>query len=310
MKLACSLKGLTKIGAAAVVATVALHSATASAKDLTIAYTGYSTDTAFWVGVANAAKAQAAAEGVKFVDLTTATADAAGQKDAVDRAIGSKVDGILLGAVDNRGWDDTIAKAKAAGIPVLAIDTPIDNPWIKSVIATDNLKAAGLAGKYIVDHAKKGTVLILGGTKGHKNGDARRDGVTKEVEAAGFKVIFHICDWEAACGNETTTNMTASNPDITAIFAASDNMALAAVAALKENGKLKDMVTIGFDGSPSNLKSIAAGDLTADVKQDNTRMGQEGLKNLVAMINGKSVPAFIPIDGIMIDKSNVADFLK
>jgi ABC-type sugar transport system substrate-binding protein len=70
------------------------------------------------------------------------------------------------------------------------------------------------------------------------------------------------------------------------------------------------MVTIGFDGSPSNLKSIAAGDLTADVKQDNTRMGQEGLKNLVAMINGKSVPAFIPIDGIMIDKSNVADFLK
>jgi ABC-type sugar transport system substrate-binding protein len=270
-----SFTNLSKIGVAAILATVALHPATASAKDLTIAFTGYSTDSPFWVGVAAAAKAEAGAEGVQFVDLTTATADAAGQKDAVDRAIGSKVDGILLGAVDNRGWDDTLAKAKAAGIPVLAVDTPIDNSWIKSVIATDNLKAAGLAGKYIVDHAKKGTVLILGGTKGHKNGDARRDGVTKAAEAAGFKVIFQICDWKEDCGNETTTNMTASNPDITAIFAASDGMALAAVAALKENGKLKNMVTIGFDGNPANLKSIAAGELTGDVKQDNTRMGKK-----------------------------------
>ena len=310
MKLGSSLKTISGIAAAALLASVALHSTAASAKDLTIAFTGYSTDSPFWVGVANAAKAEAEAEGNKFVDLTAATADAAGQKDAVDRAIGSKVDGIVLGVVDNRGWDDTLAKTKAAGIPVVTVDTGVDNPWIKSLVQTDNAKAAGLAGKYIVDHAKKGTVLILGGTEGHQTGNARRDGVMKAAEAAGFKVIFHICDWKEDCANETTTNMTASNADITAIFAASDGMALAAVAALKENGKLKDIITIGFDGSPPNLKSIAAGDLTADVKQDNTRMGQEGVKNLVALIGNKPVAVFTGIDGILIDKSNVADFIK
>ncbi len=280
-----------------------------AAADLKIAYTGYSTDQPFWVGVGDAAKAQADEMGVEFIDLTATQADAAAQKDAVDRAINMGVDGIIIGSVDNRAFGDSLDMAAARGIPVVAVDTGIEHPHIKSLVQTDNLAAAGVAGQYIVDNLKEGTVLILGGSAGHQTGNARRDGVKNAAEAAGLDVIFHICDWQEACGYDTTINMTQSNPDIKAIFAASDPMALAAVSAAKERGILEDTLIVGFDGNPGNLKSIEAGEQAADIKQDNVRMGQESVKNLVGIINGEEVPEFTPIDGILITKDNVADFM-
>lgn len=300
--------GLKKVALAAVLTAGAL-TAPVLAADIRIAYTGYSTDQPFWVGVGDAAKAQAEEMGVEFIDLTATQADAAAQKDAVDRAINMGVDGIIIGSVDNRAFGDSLDNAASKGIPVVAVDTGIDHPHIKSLVQTDNLAAAGIAGQFIADNVSEGKVLILGGSAGHQTGNARRDGVSNAVEAAGLEVIFVICDWAEACGYETTINRTSSDPEITAIFAASDPMALAAVSAAKERGILDDLVIVGFDGNPGNLKSIEAGEQRADIKQDNTRMGQESVKNIVGLIKGETVPEFTPIDGILITADNVADFM-
>ena len=123
--------------------------AAAAPKDITIAYTGFATSNDFWNTLGKAAAEEAKAQGVKFVDLTTESPDAAAQKAAVDTIITQKPSALILGSVDNRVWGETIEKAKAAGIPVLAVDTAIDNPYVSSLIQTDNLAAAGLAGDYI-----------------------------------------------------------------------------------------------------------------------------------------------------------------
>lgn len=290
-------------------AAASIGSTAVFADDITIAYTGYSTDQPFWVGVGNAAAAQAKELGVEFVDLTATQADAAAQKDAVDRAINMGVDGIIIGSVDNRAFGDSLDRAKAKGIPVVAVDTGIDHDHISSLVQTDNLAAAGIAGKYIADNVSEGTVLILGGSAGHQTGNARRDGVKGAAEAAGLEVIFQICDWQEACGYDTTINFLQSNPNIKAIFAASDPMALAAVSAAKELGKLEGLVIVGFDGNPGNLKFIAAGEQKADIKQDNVKMGKESVNNIVSVVKGESVPEFIPIDGILITADNVSDFM-
>lgn len=276
--------------------------------DTRIAYTGYSTDNTFWIGVAAAAAAKAGEMDVEFIDLTASSPDAAAQKDAVDRAIDMGVDGIIIGSVDNRAFDASHDNAAAKGIPVVAVDTGIDHPHIASLVQTDNLAAAGIAGDYIVDQIDGGTVLILGGSAGHQTGNARRDGVLTAAEAAGYEVIFQICDWQDACAFETTTNFLQSNPDITAIFSAWDPGALAAVSAAGALGKLDDLVIVGFDGNPANLVSIAEGEQAATIKQDNTRMGQEAVANLMAVIEGGDVEALVPIDGILITAGNVADF--
>lgn len=292
--------------AAAMAATV--MSATTFAADIRIAYTGYSTDQPFWVGVGQAAKNKAAELGVEFVDLTATQADAAAQKDAVDRAINMGVDGIIIGSVDNRAFGSSLDRASKKGIPVVTVDTAIDHKHIKSLVQTDNLAAAGVAGEYIVSQVKEGTVLILGGSAGHQTGNARRDGVKNAAQAAGLEVIFVICDWAEACGYDTTLNRLQSNPNIKAIFAASDPMALAAVSAAKELGRLNDVVIVGFDGNPGNLESIAAGEQSADIKQDNTSMGASSVANLVALIKGEEVAAHTPIAGILITAENVAEY--
>lgn len=292
-------------------ATVALGvsmAGTAFAADLRIAYTGYSTDNTFWIGVAKSAAAKADELGVEFLDLTASSADAAAQKDAVDRAINMGVDGIIIGSVDNRAFDASLDAAQRKGIPVVAVDTGIEHEHVASLVQTDNLAAASIAGSYIVDKLDSGSVLILGGSAGHQTGNARRDGVKTAAEAAGHEVIFQICDWQDACAYETTVNFLQSNPDIKAIFSAWDPGALAAVSAASELGKLDDLVVVGFDGNPANLVSIEAGEQAATIKQDNARMGAEAVANLVGLINGEDVPAFTPIDGILITSDNVAEF--
>lgn len=297
------------IGLAAGVATSALMAGTAFADDLKIAYTGYSTDNTFWIGVAASAAAKADELGIELIDLTASSPDAGAQKDAVDRAINMGVDGIIIGSVDNRAFDASLDKAKAKGIPVVAVDTGIDHDHVSSLVQTDNLAAAGIAGEFITGKlGGEGTILILGGSAGHQTGNARRDGVLTAGEAAGHEVIFQICDWQDACAYETTVNFLQSNPDIKAIFSAWDPGALAAVSAAKELGKLEDLVIVGFDGNPANLVSITEGEQMATIKQDNTRMGAESVANLVGLIKGESVPEFTPIDGILITSDNVADF--
>ena len=93
---------------------------------------------------------------------------------------------IIIGATDSRGWDDTLAKAKAAGIAAIAVDTAIENPVISSLIQTDNEAAAGLAGDWLCQQlGGKGKALVLGGTVGHQTGDARKNGVENKLKACG-----------------------------------------------------------------------------------------------------------------------------
>lgn len=300
---------LTKLKAAAAATALSLMATTATfAADLRIAYTGYSTDNTFWIGVANAAAEEAKAMGVEFIDMTASSPDSAAQKDAVDRAIDMGVDGIIIGSVDNRAFDASLDAAAAKGIPVVAVDTGIDHSHISSLVQTDNLAAAGIAGDFIVSQIEGGKVLILGGSAGHQTGNARRDGVKNAAEAAGHEVIFHICDWQDACAFETTTNFLQSDPEITAIFSAWDPGALAAVSAAKALGKLDKLVIVGFDGNPANLVAIGEGEQTATIKQDNTRMGAESVRNLLAVIKGEAAPSVVPIDGILITADNVAEF--
>jgi ribose transport system substrate-binding protein len=305
-----STKAIKTLAAAAVLASSLAYASSAAA--VTIAYSGYpGAISAFWASVTEAVKAEAAKQGVTLLDLTTPEADSAAQKNAIDTAISQGVDGLIIGAIDNRGFDDSLTLAQEKGIPVVAVDTGIDHPWVKSLVQTDNLAAAGVAGQYIVDHAKsKGTVLIIGGSEGHQTGNARRDGVKAVVEAAGYTTIFQICDWKDDCAYDQALTQTKANPDITAIFAAWDGGALAAENAVKENGKGADILVVGFDGSPANFESIKAGEQAATVKQDSVGMGTLGVQNIVKLINGEAVPAVTPIAGILIDQSNVADFMN
>ena len=67
----------------------------------------------------------------------------------MDTEITAKPSAIIIGSVDPTVWKDTLAAAKAAGIPVLAADTAIADPYISALVQTDNLTSAQNLGAYI-----------------------------------------------------------------------------------------------------------------------------------------------------------------
>jgi ribose transport system substrate-binding protein len=278
---------------------------------ITIAYSGFSTSNDFWNTLGKSAAAEALALGVQFVDLTTETNDASAQKAAVDTIIIQKPSAIIIGSVDPRVWPDTIAKAKEAGIPILAVDTAIDDPYISALIATDNLGAAGLEGERICeDTGGKGTVLVIGGTVGHPNGDARKDGVSGKAEACGLKVIGDWGDWDSGKDVSIAQNTITANPDLVAVFVAHDDGAAAVAAMIKGKGLTDTIGTYGFDALPIMLKAIQAGDGVASVKQDNVEMGKTIVDMAVKVVLGETIDKNIAIPGFIIDKSNVDQYLQ
>ena len=285
--------------------------AAAGAKDITVAYSGYATSNDFWNTLGKAAAAEAKAKGVKFVDLTTETQDAAAQKQAIDTVITQKPSAIIIGSVDPNVFKDTIAKAKAAGIPVLAVDTAIDDPYISALIQTDNLGAAGAEGDYICKalNGATGTALVMAGTVAHQTGDARQKGVADKLEACGMKVIKEYGNWDENLEVQIATDTITANPDLKVIFAPHDGGAAAVAALVKQKGLTDKIMVFGFDALPVMLKSIKAGEGTGTMKQDNVRMGTEIVDDAITLVNGGTVDPKILIPGIMIDKTNVDQYL-
>jgi ribose transport system substrate-binding protein len=279
--------------------------------DVTIAFSGFSMTNEFWLTLERAAEAEAQAQGVKFINLTTEVQDAEAQKAAVDNAITQKVSAIIIGAADSRGWDDSLAKAEAAGIPVITVDTAIDNPYISSLIQTDNLAAAGLAGDYICQQTGgQGKALVLGGSVGHQTGDARKKGVEDKLTACGMEVIGDYSNWDENKSAELAQNTLTANPDLKVIFVAFDPGAVAALSVVKQKNLLDQVTVVGFDALPAALKAIQAGEMEATVRQDPARMGTEGVNLALKVIQGQDVPAFTPIPGILITKDNVDQYLQ
>jgi ABC-type sugar transport system substrate-binding protein len=279
---------------------------------ITLAYTGYPGGaTPFWAQMTQYVKEAAAVEGVDLIDLSPTVADAGQQKDSVDNAINRGVQGIIIGAIDNRAFGESLKRAAAKKIVCVAVDTAIDDPQITALAQTDNLASARVLGQYIVDHVStKGKVLILGGTLGHQTGDARRDGVKQVLEANGFEVVFRACDWDAAKALETATNELQANSDIVAVFGCWDPGALAGLSAVKQRGLLGKVKVFGFDGLPAAFKSIKDGELTATIKQDNKQMAQVIVHSVVAQIRGQPSVKKLLIDGFVIDKANVDKYLQ
>ena len=283
----------------------------AAGKQKTIVFVGYSSSNPFWLTLKEGAAAGAKEGGAKLVDLTYVKPDIQKQCEAIQSAILQKPDGLVIGAVDSRGLGEPFKQAHEAGIPIVTVDTRVADPEVKCHIATDNLKAARLAGEYIVKHTGgNGKLLILGGTPGSQTAEDRRKGVEDVCKQAGMEIIFRPANWDGAKANEITQNELSANPDLAAIFAACDPMIVTAKEAVKSADKLGKVLLVGFDAIDACLKAIKAGEIDATVRQDPFRMGHDGVLMMLDSLAGKQVPKDIPIEAVVVDKSNVGRYLK
>jgi ABC-type sugar transport system substrate-binding protein len=264
----------------------------------------------FWAAVEAGAKAKGAELGVEVIVVAPpAESDVQAQITQIEDLIAQKVEGIALAPTDPNALAPVVDAAKAAGIPVVFVDTRGVNEGV-TFIGTNNEVGAALAADFMCKNLPAGSeVAILQGLVSQSTGQARADGSKKGLEGCGLKVVAEqTAEWDRAKGLSVTENILAGNPNIKGIFGSNDNMALGAVEALKAAAKLADVMVVGFDANPDAAASIMAGEMTASVAQAPANMGGFGIQALVDLKAGKTLEPWIDTGTVLVTKDNAADY--
>ncbi len=287
-----------------------------SAKEPTIALVVKTLNHPYFIDMQRGAESAAKKLGVNLiVQGAEREVDVEKQMQIVEDLIQKRVDAICLAPSGSRELVPAVVKANQAGIPVITLDTRIDPAVLKDAggrvvtfIGSDNFEGGKVAGNYIVERLKgQGNVAILEGIPGHETGDARRRGFHSIVDQApGIKVVAsQTANWERDQGFNVFQNMLQAHPDIQALFACNDLMALGAIEAISAAGKSGQILVVGFDAVKDGRDAIRQGTMAASVAQHPDEMGRLGVENAYRALRGETVPEHIPVKIELITKENV-----
>ena len=96
-------------------------------------------------------------------------------------------------------------------------------------------------------------------------------------------------------------NLLTAHPNVQAVFAQNDEMALGALRALQTAGKA-DVLVVGFDGTDDGLKAVQGGKLGATIAQRPDQIGVIGVQTADKVLKGEKVQAVIPVDLKLVTK--------
>ena len=178
---------------------------------------------------------------------------------------------IILDPANASGSVGAVKKAVAANIPVFLVNAEINQAGLaKAQLVSNNAQGAALgAQRWVKDVGQKGNYVELLGSPSDNNAATRSNGYeTVLSQYSGLvKVGSQVANWDRTQGHDKMQNLLQAHPDIIGVISGNDEMALGAIAALKEAGKLSSIKVGGFDGSPDAVAAIKAGELQYTVLQ-------------------------------------------
>lgn len=248
----------------------------------------------FFVDLQAGAQAKADELGCTLVTLDSQD-DSATEMSNVEDLINQGVSVIMINPTDSDAVGNAVAAANAAGIPVITLDRGANSGEIVTHIASDNVAGGKLAGQYIVDQlGGKGKVVELEGIPGASAARDRGQGFNEAVAASEIEVVAkQTANFDRAEGLSVMENILQAQPEINAIFAHNDEMALGALEAIKASGR--DIMVVGFDATDDALKAVAAGEMAATVQQLPKEIGALGVDAAMKIVAGETVEASIPV---------------
>lgn len=304
------IRTASRLLAAAAAGVIALAGTAASAQTILVDMKGPGAGNPFWAAVQRGALEKGKELGVEVVVLAPpAESDIPAQIAQVEDQLAKGIKGLALAPTDPNALAPVVDQAIADGVPVVFIDTKGANAGV-TYIGTDNAAGAALAAKFICDNVAKGSdVAILTGIVTQSTGKARADGARAGLGACGLKIVAEQSgQWDRAKGMAVMENILTGNPNLKAVFASNDNMALGAVEALKSAGLLDKVMVVGFDANPDAAASILAGEMTASVAQNPANMGALGVESLVKLAKGEKLPAVIDTGTVLVTRKNAPEY--
>ncbi len=245
------------------------------------------------------------------VNTQDAQLDLANQNTQIDAFIQQGVNLIVVSAVDESGIEPAIARAKQAGIIVIAVDTPAKGA--DAVVMTDAVQAGEKSCDYLFTKlGGQGNVLLVDGTPIQTIID-RIDGCKKVAKKyPGIKIVGQQASKnDRASGLMVTTDMLTANPGVKGIFGMNDPSALGAVLAVEQAGKSSNIIVNGVDGSPEGVAELKrkGSPFIGTATQNPGAMVEKAVAIASDMLNGKQ-PAekTILIPSVLVTRDSVGQY--
>ncbi|MEJ2549651.1 MAG: ABC transporter substrate-binding protein [Anaerolineales bacterium] len=238
------------------------------------------------------------------------------QINIVESAIDRGVKAIVLAPSDTQALIPVVEKAKAAGIPVVIIDSLLEGPEDNyvSFLATDNYAAGEACAKRLIEEVKANT----GGDSGNIAVMSYVAGVGSEIgRVGGFKdyiaansnlevVTTQYSNADMPTALDQTTNVLQANPDLVGIFGANEPTAIGMGRAIEQAGLAGTIAAIGFDGNSVLAEMVRNDTLQAIAVQSSYNMGYLGVMTAYAVaFEGETVDHYVDTGFIMVDKDNI-----
>jgi ribose transport system substrate-binding protein len=252
--------------------------------------------------------------GVEIITVD-AKGDSAAQVSQIQDLLTRQIQALIYIPAGATAASVPVKTAKAAGVPVIAVDrNPADAPG-DTFIATDSVAAAkelaghvckltGGTGKLVVIQGQIGTTPEMDRDKGFKEGIAEGCPGVEEVARQASTM------WAQDEGFNIAQDMLQRYPDVNVIFGRADALALGAAQAVKIANLDQRVFIVGFDGDVAGLKAVQDGTLDATMTQRTQAMGRLALQSALDLIDGKQVPALQLQPAALTTKENVGPFIE
>ncbi|MEZ8824254.1 ribose ABC transporter substrate-binding protein RbsB [Vibrio amylolyticus] len=280
----------TLISAAVLSSTI---SVSAQAQD-TMAIVLSTLNNPFFVTMKDGAEAKAKELGYELIVLDSQN-DPSKELSNVEDLTVRGVKAILINPTDSDAVSNAIRIANRSNIPVLTLDRGASRGEVVSHIASDNVIGGEMAGHFIMEKVgEKAKVIQLEGIAGTSAARERGEGFMNAVNSSEMELMAsQPADFDRTKGLNVMENLLAANPDVQAVFAQNDEMALGALRAVQASGK--DIMIVGFDGTDDGIAAVNRGMLAATVAQQPYLIGALGIETAASVLKGEEVKKYIPV---------------
>ncbi|WP_338564923.1 ribose ABC transporter substrate-binding protein RbsB [Erwinia sp. E_sp_W01_6] len=276
-------------------------SANALAKE-TIALVVSTLNNPFFVSLKDGAQKEADKLGYNLVVLDSQNNPAKELANVQDLTVrGTKL--LLINPTDSDAVGNAVKMANQASIPVITLDRVASQGKVVSHVASDNRFGGKMAGDFIAKKVgEKAKIIELSGIVGTSAARERGEGFKMAADAHKFEILAsQPADFDRTKGLNVMQNLLTAHPDVQAVFAQNDEMALGAMRALQTAGK-SDVVVVGFDGTPDGMKAVEGGKLAATVAQQPEQIGMIGVQTADKVLKNQKVQAINPVDLKLVTK--------
>lgn len=252
-------------------------------KQITIGFSLWTMEFTFFQNLEKGVRDACKDFGYKYV-MIDQNSDPQKMVQDINSLVGQKVDGIVITPVDPGAIGPAVQNARNAGIPVVCADIGKSGP-VNALLISDNYRGGQLAMEFIHSKLKDkpGVAKKVGVGRVQPQwtyARQRGEGFMDKARELGYEVAAEIVVQvpSAEGGYDTMQQIMSAAPDVAGVFFSSGREAVGAANAVKAAGK--DIIVVGYNGDPEELRAIEAGVLDATVAQQPYFIGYEAVKIL------------------------------